>query len=218
MPEVLKIDLQNPDKSLITKAVHILEEGGVIAYPTETFYGLGADGHNETAIDRIFHIKGRDSNNPLSVIIGDMSILRNLAQEIPEVAARLMETFWPGALTLVFRASQNVSPRLTAGSEKIGIRISSHRIATALAKALQQPITATSANHSGASECTSAHEVIECIGHQIDVVIDGGLTAGGAGSTIIDITSNPPVILREGAISQVAIHKTLQTAKKGSHR
>ncbi|MEN6320768.1 MAG: L-threonylcarbamoyladenylate synthase [Syntrophaceae bacterium] len=217
MPQVLKIDPQNPDISLITKAVHILEEGGVVAYPTETFYGLGADGSNDKAIERIFYIKGRDSRNPLSVIIGDMSYLRNFVQEIPECAVRLMEVFWPGALTLVFRASQNVSPLLTAGSGKIGIRVSSHRIATALVKALHRPVTATSANLSGARECTSAHDVTECIGHQIDAVIDGGPTPGGAGSTIIDITTTPPVILREGAISFPIIEKTLQIAARENH-
>jgi L-threonylcarbamoyladenylate synthase len=218
MPEVLKIDPRNPDMALVAKAVHILEEGGVIAYPTETFYGLGADGSNDKAIERIFHIKGRDSRNPLSVIIGDMSYLRNLIQEIPEDAVRLMETFWPGALTLVFRASQNVSPLLTAGSGKIGVRVSSHRIATALVKALHRHITATSANLSGARECTSAHDVIECIGYQIDAVVDGGLTSGGAGSTIIDITTTPPVILREGIISLPILQKTLQIATPGLHK
>jgi L-threonylcarbamoyladenylate synthase len=212
MPEVLKINPRNPDMALVAKAVHILEEGGVIAYPTETFYGLGADGSNDKAIERIFHIKGRDSRNPLSVIIGDMSYLRNLVQEIPEVAMRLMKTFWPGALTLVFRASQNVSPLLTADSGKIGIRVSSHRIADALVKVIHRHITATSANLSGARECTSAHDVIECIGYQIDAVVDCGPTPGGAGSTIIDVTTTPPVILREGVISPVSLRKALQTA------
>ena len=101
MPEVLKIDPLNPDNYLISKAVQILEVGGVIAYPTETFYGLGADGRNEHAIERIFLIKGRDIKNPLSVIIGHRSDLRDLVEEIPESALRLIETFWPGALTLV---------------------------------------------------------------------------------------------------------------------
>lgn len=217
MPEVLKIDPRNPDIALVTKAVHILEEGGVIAYPTETFYGLGADGSNDKAIERIFHIKGRYSRSPISVIIGETSDLKNLVQEIPENAVRLMEKFWPGALTLVFRASQNVSPLLTAGSGKIGIRVSSHRIATALVKALHRHITATSANLSGARECTSVHDVIECIGYQIDAVVDGGPTPGGAGSTIIDISTTPPVILREGTISLPIIQKTLQIATRENH-
>lgn len=201
MPEVLKIDPKNPDKYLLTKAVRIIEEGGIIAYPTETFYGLGADGRNENAIERIFLIKGRDIRNPLSVIIGDRNDLRDLVEEIPESALPLIETFWPGALTLVFKASQNVSSRLTAGTGKIGIRVSSHPIATALIKAFRHPITATSANPSGAGECNSVHEVIKCIGDKIDAVIDGGQTPGRKGSTIIDVTTRLPVILRDGTIS-----------------
>jgi L-threonylcarbamoyladenylate synthase len=209
MPEVLKIDPNNLDKYLLTKAVQIIEEGGVIAYPTETFYGLGADGRNENAIERIFLIKGRDIKNPLSVIIGDRRDVGDLVEGIPEIALRLMETFWPGALTLLFTASQNVSSRLTAGTGKIGVRVSSHPIAIALAKALRHPITATSANPSGAGECTSVHEVIKCIGDKIDAVIDGGQTPGGKGSTIIDVTTHPPVILRDGTISGPLILRTL---------
>jgi L-threonylcarbamoyladenylate synthase len=209
MPEVLKIDPNNLDKYLLTKAVQIIEEGGVIAYPTETFYGLGADGRNENAIERIFLIKGRDIKNPLSVIIGDRRDVGDLVEGIPEIALRLMETFWPGALTLLFTASQNVSSRLTAGTGKIGVRVSSHPIAIALAKALRHPITATSANPSGAGECTSVHEVIKCIGDKIDAVIDGGRTPGGKGSTIIDVTTHPPVILRDGTISGPLILRTL---------
>jgi L-threonylcarbamoyladenylate synthase len=209
MPEVLKIDPENPNKSLLTKGMQIIEAGGVIAYPTETFYGLGADSRNENAIERIFLIKGRDIKNPISVIIGDRCDVRDLVEEIPESALRLMETFWPGALTLVFRASQNVSSRLMAGTSKIGIRVSSHPIATALAKSLRHPITATSANPSGANECTSVHEVIKCIGDKIDAVIDGGRTPGGKGSTIIDVNTHPPVILREGTISGPLILRAL---------
>jgi len=200
MPEVLKINPENPDQSIIMEAIQILREGGVIAYPTETFYGLGADGFNEKAIEKIFFIKGRDIKTPISVIIGEMNDVRGLVREIPEGAAHLMNTFWPGALTLVFTASENVPPLLTASTGKIGIRISSHPVATALAKALRYPITATSANPSGARECTSAQEVIACIGDRIDAVIDGGTTPGGRGSTIVDITAHPPVILREGII------------------
>ncbi|HVO65153.1 MAG TPA: L-threonylcarbamoyladenylate synthase [Syntrophales bacterium] len=201
MPEVLKIDPKNPNTHLLTEAVRIIKDGGVIAYPTETFYGLGADGRSEKAIERIFLIKGRNIKEPLSVIIGDRSDLRDIVGEIPESALRLMESFWPGALTLVFTASQNVSSLLTAGTGKIGVRISSHPVAAALARAFRHPITATSANLSGATECTSAQEVLKCIGDKIDAVIDGGRTPGGKGSTIIDVAVRPSVILREGVIS-----------------
>ncbi len=200
MREVLKIDRQRPDESLIAEASSILRAGGVVAYPTETFYGLGADGQIEDAIKKIFLIKGRNFKNPISVIIGNANDVRGLVEEIPEFALHLMEKFWPGALTIIFKASPDVSPLLTAGTGKIGIRLSSHPVATALANKLGHPITATSANLSGKHECTSADEVIQGIGDQIDAVMDGGQTPGGSGSTIIDVTTDPPVILREGII------------------
>lgn len=200
MPDILKISPEKPDGALISKAVKILRTGGVIAYPTETFYGLGVDGHNEKAIEKIFRIKGRNFKNPISIIVGNKKDLLRLVGYIPEYSRILLEHFWPGALTIVFTASPNVSPLLTAGKGKIGIRVSSDPIATALANALSHPITATSANRSGEAECTSAQEVIQCIGDQLDVVIDGGSTPGMTGSTIIDVTTFPPVILREGII------------------
>ena len=200
MQEVLKIDSQRPDNSLIEEVSSILVAGGVVAYPTETFYGLGTDGQNEEAIRKIFLIKGRNFRNPISVIIGNANDVRGLVKEIPELALRLMEKFWPGALTIIFKASPHVSPILTAGTGKIGIRLSSHPVATALAKKLGRPITATSANLSGKQECTTADEVVQGIGDQIDAVLDGGQTPGGSGSTIIDVTTDPPAILREGVI------------------
>lgn len=210
MPEVLKIDPRNPDELMIARAVEILTEGGVIAYPTETFYGLGADGENEEAIKKIFLIKKRDRKNPIPVIIGDENSLRYLVADIPEIGHALIKNFWPGPLTLVFRASQNVSPLLTAGTGKIGIRISSHPIATLLARRLSHPLTATSANISDAEECTTAEEVLHHLGDRIDAVIDGGETPGGKGSTIIDITKTPPVFLRKGAVSVSKIKNTLK--------
>lgn len=200
MPVILKVDPEKPEQSIISAAVQIFREGGIIAYPTETFYGLGADGLNDQAVEKIFSIKGRDRKIPISVIIGEMNDLKCLVRDIPECASRLIDAFWPGALTLIFRASENIPPFLSSGSGKIGIRISSNPVAIALAKALCHPITSTSANISGAKECTSAGEVLTRIGEKIDAVIDGGHTPGGLGSTIVDITDQPPVILREGAI------------------
>lgn len=202
MRQVLKIDGQKLDEFVIAEASSILRAGGVVAYPTETFYGLGADGRNEDAIKKIFVIKGRSFKNPISVIIGDSKDVQVLAEVIPKFALHLMEQFWPGALTIVFKASPGVSALLTAGTGKIGIRLSSHPVATALAKKLGHPITATSANTSGKEECTSADEIIRGVGNQIDALVDGGQTPGGLGSTIIDVTTDPPAILREGVISK----------------
>jgi L-threonylcarbamoyladenylate synthase len=209
MREILNIDSQRPDDSMIAEASSILRAGGVVAYPTETFYGLGADGQNEEAIKKIFLIKGRNFKNPISVIVGNVNDVRGLVDEVPEIALHLMERFWPGALTIIFKASPDISDHLTAGTGKIGIRLSSHPVATALARKLGHPITATSANFSGNNECTSADEVIQGIGDQVDAVIDGGQTPGGLGSTIIDVTTDPPAILREGVIPKYKISESL---------
>lgn len=210
MPTILKIDPENPDKSSIITAVEILKGGGIIAYPTETFYGLGADAGNIKAVEKIYDIKGRDYKSPVSIIIGNSQDLIRFVEDVPEVSRRLMEKFWPGGLTLVFKASSNISLRLTGETGKIGIRLSSNIIASHLANTLSNPITTTSANLSGARECTSADEVIDCLKDKIDMVVDGGQTPGGLGTTIVDVTTDPPTILREGIIPPSLLRYTLR--------
>lgn len=210
MPEILKIDPSHPDMVLITEAVRIMKAGGVIAYPTETFYGLGADGKNERAVEKVFLIKGRDLKNPISLIIGDRIDLIGLVDEITDTAHSLMEEFWPGGLTLIFKTSPDIPPRLTGGTGKIGIRISSHPIANLLTKTFSRPITATSANLSGEGECSSAGEVVWRLGNRIDAVIDGGPTPGKSGTTILDVSVHPPLILREGIIPTALIQDTFR--------
>ena len=200
MPQILKINPQQPEDELIHRAVRFLQTGGVVAFPTETFYGLAVDATNSDAIERIFRIKGRTFRNPIALITGSKNDISGLVTEIPDVAQKLMQTFWPGPLTLLFTASPQIRPRLTAGTGRIGIRVSSHPIADCLANRLGGPITATSANLSGAAECTTAAEVLAILGDQVDLVIDGGPVPGGKGSTFLDITMDPPACTREGAI------------------
>ena len=214
----LKIDPGKPDEEKLAEAVRTLLEGGVVAFPTETFYGLGADARNEAAVEKIFRIKGRNFRNPLSVIVANDRDVTPLVEEIPATAKILMQTFWPGPLTLVFRASSSVLPRLTADTGKIGIRVSSHPVARILAAALSGPLTATSANLSGGPECSSADAVIRTLGDLPDAVIDGGSTPGGAGSTILDVTVSPPRILREGAIPGGLIMNALNLTQDGPSR
>jgi len=209
MPEIIKIDPLRPDPALIGAAVKLLKDGGVITYPTETFYGLGADCLHEKAIDRLFDIKGRDYRSPIALIGGQDKDLELIADNVPEVAKRLIRVFWPGPLTLIFQASLSVPTRLTGGTGKIGIRLSGHAVARALALALDRPITATSANLSGQPECVSADDVCDQIGSRIDLIIDGGRTAGGKGSTMLDLTAAPPAILRHGAIAERRILQIL---------
>ena len=210
MPEVLEIDPRRPEPHLIARSASILRDGGVIAFPTETFYGLAADAANERAVEKIFRIKGRDFGNPIALIAGSESHLPGLVEEIPDTARILMRAFWPGPLTLVFKASSRVLPRLTAGTGRIGIRISSHPIAASLTEALGGPITATSANRSGAAENVSAHEVLHLLGEDPDAVIDVGPAPGGRGSTFLDVTADPPVVLREGAVPKERIFEALR--------
>jgi L-threonylcarbamoyladenylate synthase len=212
MVEILKLDPDNPDQSLINQAADILKEGGIIAYPTETFYGIGADAENKKAIERIYTIKGRDFKNPISTIIGNRTDVIKLTRDVPESGSKLMNRFWPGGLTILFEASHNVPQKLTAKTGKIGIRLSGNLIATSLAKTLSKAVTATSANLSGQKECLSVNDVIDSLGNSIDAIIDGGSTPGGLASTIVDVTTDPPNIVREGVVPATLIFDTLQKA------
>ncbi len=209
MTVLLKIDPRKPDEETLTEAARILREGGIIAFPTETFYGLGVDARQEAALEKIFRIKGRNARNPVSVIVDSEEEVPPLVAAIPETARFLMNKFWPGPLTLVFCAAPAVLSQLTGGTGKIGIRVSSHTVARLLAKRLSGPLTATSANPSGGQECTTAAEVIRLFGDRLDAVIDAGPTPGGMGSTILDITVRPPVVLRAGAVSSTEILESL---------
>jgi len=212
MTTIIKIDPDKPEAERIDEAVALLKKGGVIAFPTETLYGLGADARDEAAIDKIFEIKGRDFKNPILVVIGDRSHLDAFAADVPVQARKLMDRFWPGPLTIVFRAAPFVSTKLTAGSGKIGIRLTSHPVAMAISKGLGGPVTATSANLSGAPECSSAVEVLSQLEGKIGGIVDGGETPGGKGSTIVDATVSPVKVLREGVIPAALIQDTLATA------
>jgi len=210
LPILIRTDPTNPDEKALLEAVAVLKRGGVVAYPTETFYGLGADASDEKAVERVYALKGRELNKPLPLIIGDREIVNRLVEEIPETARKLMDAFWPGGLTIVFKASPFIVPRLTGGTGKIGIRISSNPIASRLSALLSRPLTATSANLSGEKECVSAREVLEFLGDQVDAVVDGGATPGGKGSTIIDVTTDPPAVLRAGVIPPSLIRYRLE--------
>jgi len=211
MIPVIKTD---SDEASVTEAAAIMREGGVIAYPTETFYGLGADIRNEGALERLYTIKGRGFNKPISIIIGSRDDLKWFAREITPAAESLMDRFWPGGVTLLFQAAHGLSERLTAGTGKIGIRLSSNPVATLLAQNLSGAITATSANRSGEGECISAGEVVAAMGESVDAVIDGGKTQGGAGSTIVDTTVDPPVVIREGIISSSELYREIREVQK----
>jgi L-threonylcarbamoyladenylate synthase len=197
---IIRLDPPANQDLVIQEAKAVLLQGGLVACPTESFYGLAVDVANKTAIRKLFSIKQRDARRPVLILIASTASLGDWAARIPPVTFPLMERFWPGGLTLVFEASARISPLLTAGTGTIGIRWSSHPVPTALAAAIQGPITGTSVNPSGAPPCRLAREVQAYFGGKIDLIIDGGETPGGLGSTVLDLTKSPPQIVRQGMI------------------
>jgi L-threonylcarbamoyladenylate synthase len=202
MPLILKVtEDASRNREVIQQAARIIRAGGVVAFPTETVYGLAALVSNPAAIALVYQLKARGKQKPLSILIGDPAQLEHLVQSVPPGGGRLMARFWPGPLTLVFAAAKHLPDNLTAGSGKVGIRFSSHPISQALVRSLGEPITATSANRSGRPSCCTSAEVIAQLGSGLEAIVDGGLTPGTKGSTIVDVTTRPPEILRAGAIA-----------------
>jgi L-threonylcarbamoyladenylate synthase len=186
----------------IKKAAQIILQGGIIAFPTESFYGLAADALNEAALKKIFQVKKREEGKPLLLLIADQSWLKGLVQNISPLAERLTKKFWPGPLTLVFNASPQISPLLTADTGKIGVRLSPHPVTQALVEAVGRAVTGTSANLSGRPGILTAREVFQSLGESLDAVLDGGKTPGGPGSTVLDVSDPSPRLIREGMISR----------------
>jgi L-threonylcarbamoyladenylate synthase len=201
-PLLIPVDTSGGYQTAIARAADILLDGGLVAFPTESFYGIAVDIRNESAIKRLFSAKGRSASSPVLILIDSTETLDLYVEQIPPLVFRLIEKFWPGGLTLVLTAGSKISPLLTAGTQKIGVRLSSHPVATALARSIGTPISGTSANISGQPGCRSAPEVFEQLGSRVDLILDAGETAGKVGSTVLDVTQRPPKILRDGIVSR----------------
>ena len=201
MPLILKVE-QNSIRSeeVIRQAAQFIRNGGIVAFPTETFYGLAALATDRQAVERLYLVKRRPVHKSFSLLIANSAELHTYIETFPPKAHRLTTRFWPGPLTLVFTASKHLPSNLTGSTGKIGVRISSHPVAQALVRAVGEPITATSANRSGSPSCCSPDEVAAQLDGEVEAVLDGGLTPGGKASTIADVTTCPPKILRVGAI------------------
>ncbi len=202
---VIKVDPEHPADAAITKAVAAVRAGGVIAFPTRCLYGLGADAFNAGAVARVFRIKQRSPQNPILILIDRTCRLEQLVSYVSPAAGRIMDHFWPGRITLVFKAGGAVPGYLTAGTGKIGIRLAGHPVAAALVRALQTPLTGTSANLSGNPGCRRIEDLEFQIAGRLDLILDAGALKGGLGSTVIDVTVDPPKILREGEVSAAEI-------------
>jgi L-threonylcarbamoyladenylate synthase len=197
--EVLKVDPRNPDAAALERGAGVLKDGGLLGYPTETFYALGAAALDGAAVGRIFAVKGRPQSKPLLVLVDSVEMVERIAA-VSEPARRLMARHWPGALTLVLRARPPVPDEVTAGTGTVGVRLSPHPIARGLVRALGAPVTAPSANRSGAPPPTTADAVLRDFAGVLALMLDGGPTAGGLPSTVLDVTVDPPRIVREGAV------------------
>ena len=200
--EILAVHPARAFPRAIQAAAQYLREGKLVAFPTESFYGLAADATNEAAIGRLFAAKERPAEMPILLLVPSLASVTGLVRRIPAAAERFMASFWPGGLTLVFEAAPTLSPRLTAHTGRIGLRLSSHPVATALTQALGHPISGTSANVSGHPPCRTAADVGHQLGERVSLVLDGGPTGGQAGSTVLDVTTRPPQVLRPGMISR----------------
>ena len=201
--EIVKINRDKPEVSLIRYAADQIRAGEVLGMPTDTFYGLAADPFNLRAVERVYEIKSRSRHKPLSLLIESVDQAEELAQPLPEEFYELARRFWPGPLTIIVRASSRLPLKVTANTGNVALRVPSSKIPLAVVQAAQIPITATSANLSGALECTTAEAVRDQLQNRIAIIVDGGTSPREVASTIVDLTDEEARwrILREGAIA-----------------
>lgn len=198
---MLKTDPWQPDAAVIDEAARVITSGGLVAFPTETVYGLGADALNRAAVRAIFQAKGRPADNPLIVHVADVAQLAELTRDLPAAVDVLARHFWPGPLTLIVPRGPAVPDEVTAGLDTVAVRIPDHPVALALIRRSGRPIAAPSANRSGRPSPTQARHVWEDLQGRIDVIVDGGPCGIGLESTVLDLTQDRPVILRPGAVT-----------------
>ena len=206
---IRKINSQKPEVEIIKEAAGVIKQGGVIVFPTRCLYGLGADAMNPDAVERIIEIKQRPADNAILVLIHSKKQLEMLVEKIPPAANAIMEAFWPGRVTLVFDARDTLPGLLTAQTGKIGVRLACHPVAAAMLRQVKDPVTGTSANLSGRPGCNRLPDMGRQIAGQVDLVLDAGTLQGGIGSTVVDVTEEPPRILREGQVTASQIHRAL---------
>ena len=211
--EIITVNPDNINLVYIKDAAEKIKDGGLVAFPTETVYGLGADTFNPKAAAKIFEAKKRPLEDPLIVHIAQQNELYKLTENIPDMALKLADEFWPGPLTLVLEKSKNVPDIVTAGLDTIAVRVPANRVALALIKFSETPIAAPSANLFGRPSPTAAQHVLDDLSGKIDIVIDGGRASVGVESTILDLTQNPPVILRPGGVSVEELDRVINGVK-----
>jgi L-threonylcarbamoyladenylate synthase len=210
---VLKVDSQQPDAEKVRVAASIIREGGLVAFPTETVYGLGADALNSKAVLALFKAKKRPLDNPPIIHVENISDVYRLAKRVPSKADKLMREFWPGPLTLVFKRSKTVPDVTVAGLDTIAVRMPQHAVALALIRETSRPIAAPSANLAGKPSPTSADHVFDDLNGRIDAILDGGPTCIGVESTVLDLSADSALVLRPGGTPLEALRKVLGDVK-----
>jgi L-threonylcarbamoyladenylate synthase len=211
----LKINPKNPEKDKINLAAEVLRQGGLVAFPTDTVYGLGADATNAVAVKKIYKVKKRTLSKALPILIDDKKDLVKYASGISDGVKRLAKKFWPGPLTIVIKKKKIIPNIVTAGKKTVGIRVPDHPVALALIRALGRPLATTSANISDKRSPTTARGVKKYLNKKIDLILDGGKTKLGAESSVLDCTTSPPTVLRSGAIPIQKIEKIIGKTKTG---
>ena len=200
MTRILAVDPRAPALDALAEGAGVLSAGGLVAFPTESFYGLGAHALDPRALARVFRVKGRPASKPLLVLVDSVAMAVTLAAETSPGVRDLMAHHWPGALTLVLKAAARLPSALTAGTGTVGVRMPGHPVALGLVRAAGFAVTAPSANPSGEVPPTTAFAVRRYFQGQVDLILDGGPTRGGAGSTVADCTTWPPRVLRQGPV------------------
>ena len=209
MARMVKADAEGA----LPEAVAVLKGGGLVVYPSDTVYGLGAAASDERAVERAFAVKGRDAVKALSLLLANAADLEPLCAEVPLLARVLAQRYWPGPLTLVLRRSPAFRSAALGGGDTIAVRVPGHPFLRALIRALGEPITGTSANRSGRPACRSAEEAEQELGDAVDLIIDGGPSRAGLESTVVDVTRGLPVVLREGAILRAEVESLGRAAR-----
>jgi len=206
LPNVIKVD---SERRWLARAVEVLRKGGLVAFPTETVYGLGADARNVNAVLKVFRVKRRPLSDALILHVSSVEMASSCVREFPEDAERLAREFWPGPLTLILPKRGWVPKEVTGGSDKVGVRWPAHPVAEALIRGFGSPLVAPSANVSGRPSPTRAEDVVAELGDSVDLIVDGGETPIGIESTVLDLTVDPPSVLRPGAIPVEEISRVL---------
>lgn len=210
---VVTINPSDPREDRMAQAVAAIQEGGLVALPTETFYALAVDAFNVAAVERVVALKRAPADSPVLLLIADPGQVETVADTVPEKFHELTELFWPGPLTLVVPAAGRVPTRVTAGTGKVAVRVPGLPLPRRIARALGRPITGPSANLHGHPPCRTAVDVVEVFGEALDMVLDGGPTPGGKPSTILDLSGSEPRVLREGLLPVSSLEPFLPELK-----